>query len=389
MGCCEKKKPEPLLNKNEKIKTKGNPIDNTEDQNEQALTVKVTYNDFIPLKLLGRGSFGEVLLVKLKATEKIYAMKILEKKLLKIKKQQSHTKTERDLMVKINSPFIVNIKSAFQDETNLYLVSEFMQGGDMFFHMHDGQIVTFDVKKTKFYIVELVLALESLHKNNMVYRDLKPENILLDNKGHIKLTDFGLSKILEDEKDKAFTICGTPQYLAPEVLLKQGYDKSIDWWSLGCIMYEMLIGKLPFPIKREVKMSLKLYEKKITFPKNTDKDAEDLIKKLLVVNPKARLGYGPNGCDNVKNHPFFNGVDWDLAYEKKLDPPFVPKLKGEMDLRYFDSIFTDEPIGGTKRKNTNTRDRERELSNEYNGFTYVAESVSKELNNLIKDDDPE
>ena len=292
-------------------------------------------------------------------------------------------------MVKINSPFIVNIKSAFQDETNLYLVSEFMQGGDMFFHMHDGQIVTFDVKKTKFYIVELVLALESLHKNNMVYRDLKPENILLDNKGHIKLTDFGLSKILEDEKDKAFTICGTPQYLAPEVLLKQGYDKSIDWWSLGCIMYEMLIGKLPFPIKREVKMSLKLYEKKITFPKNTDKDAEDLIKKLLVVNPKARLGYGPNGCDNVKNHPFFNGVDWDLAYEKKLDPPFVPKLKGEMDLRYFDSIFTDEPIGGTKRKNTNTRDRERELSNEYNGFTYVAESVSKELNNLIKDDDPE
>ena len=390
MGCCEKKKPEPLLDKNEKIKTKENFIDNNEeqnDQNEQALTVKVTYNDFIPLKLLGRGSFGEVLLVKLKATGKIYAMKILEKKLLKIKKQQSHTKTERDLMVKINSPFIVNIKSAFQDETNLYLVSEFMPGGDMFFHMHDGQIVTFDVQKTKFYILELVLALESLHKNNMVYRDLKPENILLDDKGHIKLTDFGLSKILEDEKDKAFTICGTPQYLAPEVLLKQGYDKTIDWWSLGCIMYEMLVGKLPFPYRRDTKMSLKIYDKKIIFPKNIDKDAEDLIKKLLVVNPKERLGYGPNGCDDVKNHPFFNGVDWDLAYEKKLPPPFVPKLKGEMDLRYFDSIFTDEPIGGEKRKNT--RDRERELSNEYNGFTYMAESVSKELNNLIKDDDPE
>ena len=389
MGCCEKKKPEPLLNKNEKIKAKvNNTVGNTEDQNEQALTVKVTYNDFLPLKLLGRGSFGEVLLVKLKATNKIYAMKILEKKILKLKKQQSHTKTERDLMVKINSPFIVNIKSAFQDETNLYLVSEFMQGGDMFFHMHEGQIVTFDTKKTKFYIIELVLALESLHKNNMVYRDLKPENILLDNKGHIKLTDFGLSKILEDENDKAFTICGTPQYLAPEVLLKQGYDKNVDWWSLGCIMFEMLVGKLPFPIKRDVKMSLKIYEKKIAFPNNIDKDAEDLIKKLLVINPKKRLGYGPNGSDDIKNHPFFKGVDWNLAYEKKIDPPFVPKLKNEMDLSYFDNFFTDEPIGSSKRKNTN-RDRERELSNDYNGFTYVAESVSKELKNLITDDEPE
>ena len=237
MGCCQKKKAEPLLlikteNITEEIKDTNEPKeDNNEEQNDQTLKVKVTYNDFKPLKLLGRGSFGEVLLVRLKATNKIYAMKILEKKLLKIKKQQNHTKTERDLMVRINCPFIVNIKSAFQDETNLYLVSEFMQGGDMFFHLHDGGIVTFSTEKTRFYIIELILALEFLHKNNMVYRDLKPENILLDAKGHVKITDFGLSKILEDEDDKAYTICGTPQYLAPEVLLRQGYDKMIDWWS--------------------------------------------------------------------------------------------------------------------------------------------------------------
>ena len=403
MGCCEKKKPEGMLpnnkkdkheiltvvKKNEDIDEEDNIDNDNTEETEQALNIKVSYSDFQPLKLLGRGSFGEVLLVRLKATNKVYAMKILDKKVLKMKKQQNHTKTERDLMVKINSPFIVNIKTAFQDEANLYLVSEFMQGGDMFFHMHDGQIVIFNNEKTRFYIMELVLALESLHKNNMVYRDLKPENILLDSKGHVKLTDFGLSKILEDEKDKAFTLCGTPQYLAPEVLLRQGYDKAVDWWSLGCVMYEMLMGRLPFAIKRGMKLSMRIYERKMDFSKRITDSAKDLVQKLLVINPKHRLGSGPNGTENVKNHPFFDGVDWDLAMKKQLKPPFIPKLKSDTDLRYFDIMFTDEKIGGPKRKNTN-RDRDREPSNEYNGFTYMAESVTKELSNLAKDDpDPE
>ena len=407
MGCCPKKKPENIDNtnytndKSEVLNVTENTDTNTssnkneiniiesnnEEENEHPLNIKLTYNDFQPIKLLGRGSFGEVILVRLKSTKKVYAMKILDKKILKMKKQQNHTKTERDLMVKINSPFIVNIKSAFQDDTNLYLVSEFMQGGDMFFHMHDGQIVIFSHDKTRFYILELVLALESLHKNNMVYRDLKPENILLDSKGHVKLTDFGLSKILEDEDDKAFTLCGTPQYLAPEVLLKQGYDKMVDWWSLGCVMYEMLMGRLPFAIKRGM-INLKIYEKKVDYPRKISNEARDLIEKFLVVNPTERLGYGPNGTDDIKNHPFFNGVDWDLAIQKKYKPPFIPKLKNDVDLRYFDNCFTDEPIGGPKRRIT-IRDRDREPSNEYKGFTYMAESVSKELNNLAKGDDAE
>ena len=407
MGCCPKKKPENIDNtnytndKSEVLNVTENTDTNTssnkneiniiesnnEEENEHPLNIKLTYNDFQPIKLLGRGSFGEVILVRLKSTKKVYAMKILDKKILKMKKQQNHTKTERDLMVKINSPFIVNIKSAFQDDTNLYLVSEFMQGGDMFFHMHDGQIVIFSHDKTRFYILELVLALESLHKNNMVYRDLKPENILLDSKGHVKLTDFGLSKILEDEDDKAFTLCGTPQYLAPEVLLKKGYDKMVDWWSLGCVMYEMLMGRLPFAIKRGM-INLKIYEKKVDYPRKISNEARDLIEKFLVVNPTERLGYGPNGTDDIKNHPFFNGVDWDLAIQKKYKPPFIPKLKNDVDLRYFDNCFTDEPIGGPKRRIT-IRDRDREPSNEYKGFTYMAESVSKELNNLAKSDDAE
>ena len=398
MGCCQKKKNNQLLegdmegNKHEILavderdsKTDEN-LNNDGDIDDQALNVKVTYNDFEPIKLLGRGSFGEVLLVRLKANKKVYAMKILSKSMLKVKKQEFHTKTERDLMVKINCPFIVNIKSAFQDSTKLYMVSEFMQGGDMFFHMHDGQIVIFNNEKTKFYILELVLAIEFLHKKNMIYRDLKPENILLDEKGHVKLTDFGLSKILDEDNEKTFTICGTPQYLAPEVLLKKGYDKAVDWWSLGCVMYEMLSGRLPFCIKRGMKLSQKIYEKGVEYPKNLTKEAQDLIQKLLVVDPQKRLGQGPNGSDEIKKHPFFKGVNWDDAWKKKIKPPFIPKLKNDTDLRYFDTMFTDEPINGPQRKNTN-RDRDREPSNDYNGFTYMAGSVSKELKTLANNNE--
>ena len=398
MGCCQKKKSDQLLekipkgNKDEVLdvrdsETKIDNIqneDNNTESDSQPLNIKVTYEDFEPLKLLGRGSFGEVLLVRLKANKKVYAMKILNKKILKIKKQQTHTKTERDLMVKINCPFIVTIKSAFQDISKLYIVSEFMQGGDMFFHLHDGKIVIFNNDKTRFYIIELVLALEALHKNNMVYRDLKPENILLDGKGHVKLTDFGLSKILEDEDEKAFTVCGTPQYLAPEIIQKKGYDKAVDWWSLGCVMYEMLVGKIPFPYKRGTKLSIKNYEQKINYPQNMNKNAKDLIQKLLILNPIERLGSGPNGSEDVKNHDYFKGINWDDAWNKKIKPPFIPKLKNDTDLRYFDNMFTDEDIHDPQRKNT-VRDRDREPSNEYTGFTYVTNSVSKELKNLAKD----
>ena len=393
MGCCQKKKNNQLLEGNMEgnnheilevderdTKTDEN-LNNNGDNDDQALNVKVTYNDFEPLKLLGRGSFGEVLLVRLKANKKVYAMKILSKTMLKLKKQEFHTKTERNLMVQINCPFIVNIKSAFQDSQKLYMVSEFMQGGDMFFHMHDGQIVIFNNEKTKFYIIELVLAIEFLHKKNMIYRDLKPENILLDEKGHVKLTDFGLSKILDEDNEKTFTICGTPQYLAPEVLLKKGYDKAVDWWSLGCVMYEMLSGRLPFCIKRGMKLSQIIYEKGVEYPKSLTKEAIDLIQKLLVIDPKKRLGQGPNGSDEIKNHSFFKGVNWEDAWKKKIKPPFIPKLKNDTDLRYFDTMFTDESLNGPQRKNTN-RDRDREASNDYNGFTYTAGSVSKELSTL-------
>jgi len=400
MGCCLKKKREKILE--QLINTDNLQLENTPQKSThinynnytktndtsalddfQNAILKLSYADFEPLKLLGRGSFGEVLLVRLKANKKLYAMKILDKNMLKQRHQEIHTKTERDLMVKINCPFIVNIKSAFQDATKLYIVSEFLQGGDLFFHLHDKRYTVFPEAKAKFYIMELVVALDFLHKNNMVYRDLKPENILLDSQGHIKLTDFGLSKIFEKEDDKAFTVCGTPQYLAPEILLRKGYDKSVDWWSLGCVLYEMLYSRLPFKFKKGQKISLSMYKEKIPFDNKISEEAQDLIQNLLIFEPNLRLGSGADGGEKIKSHKFFKDINWQDVWDRKLEPPFVPKLKNEQDLKYFDSSFTDESVGSLLGKNSL---KERGFSNEYNGFSYLAPSVGKELNEFANDD---
>ena len=349
-------------------------------QEDNPLGIKLSFHDFEKLKVLGKGSFGEVLLVKLKANNKYYAMKILIKKQVKLRHQEVHTRAERDLMVRINCPFIVNIKFAFQDNLKLYIITEFMQGGEMFFHLHKEK--RFSNDKTRFYVIEMVLAIEFLHKNKMLYRDLKPENIMVDASGHIKLTDFGLSKMVKKHKDKAFTICGTPQYLAPEILSDDGYDGSVDWWSLGCVMYEMLVGKAPFRIPKGSYLSADLYKKKITLPEFVTSEAKDLISQLLVPNPKKRLGYGLDGAKKIKEHPYFDGINWEDAWNRKLQPPFVPQLRGETDLQYFDKMFTDEKIEGSKVSEVPSSI----ANSEYKGFTFVTDSVSNELMEMKKTD---
>ena len=394
MGCCHKRKTEklfqelinpqsPCLNDNSNNTISINAGNAQGDFDFQNSIFKLSYSNFEPLKLIGRGSFGQVLLVRLKANKKLYAMKILDKKTLKQGKQQIHTKTERDLMVKINCPFIVNIKSAFQDETNLYIVSEFLQGGDLFFHLHEKRNVVFPEEKAKFYVIELVVALDFLHKNNMVYRDLKPENILLDSQGHVKLTDFGLSKIFENENDKAYTVCGTPQYLAPEILLRKGYDKAVDWWSLGCVMYEMIYGKLPFKFKYDTQPNLNIYKKKVMYPSWMEENAKDLIINLLTIEPDKRLGSGKNGEENIKRHPFFSDVDWDKALNKKLKPPFVPKIEDETDIKYFEKSLAESPIFSDSSSELMFKAEENEEEEEYDGFTFVAKSY-KELKDMEK-----
>ena len=373
MGCCPKKKTQQLL-------IDKNNTQNNEDKSELS-TIKLSYLDFDPLYLIGTGSLGKVILVRYKKNKNIYAMKELSKSKIKINKQEENSKSERDLMIELTSPFILNIKFAFQDETKLYIVSEFLQGGDMFYHMHHSTI-NFTESTVKFYIIELILAIEFLHENNVIYRDLKPENILMNSEGHIKISDFGLSKKLENQKDKAYTLCGTLQYLAPEILKNKGYDKSVDWWSLGCIYYEMLTGNLPFKTNGN-KINLDVFEEKIDFDENMNPLLINLISQLLNVNPKKRLGYGAQDAKKIKEHQYFNDVDWNKYLNKEIEPPFVPKLEGELDLRYFDKCFTDEPVN-SNRTTINSRSN---ATSEYNGFTYMTHSIAKEITDCAKNDE--
>jgi serine/threonine protein kinase len=205
---------------------------------------KLTLDDFELLCVIGRGSFGKVLQVKKKDNGKIYAMKILNKKHLIARKQVVHTKTERKVLQSITHPFIVNLIYAFQTEAKLYMVLEFFNGGELFFHLkNQGR---FNDERASFYAAQVVLAFEHLHKRNIIYRDLKPENVLLDDQGYIKITDFGLSKEMSSPTELTHTFCGTPEYLAPEVIVGNGYGQPIDWWSLGALMYEMLTGLVKF-----------------------------------------------------------------------------------------------------------------------------------------------
>ena len=371
---CPKKKHEEPLVPSEKI---------PEPENNHS---KISENDFTKIKLIGKGSYGNVFLVRYNKNNMIYAMKVYKKSDLREKNQENNTKSERNLLTQINFPFIVEVKFAFQTDSKLFLVQEFIQGGDLFFHIHSGQ--KFSTQKTKFYLVEIILAIDFLHKNNMIYRDLKPENILIDSKGHIKLTDFGLSKIVTNIEEKSFTICGTLQYIAPEIISGEGYNESVDWWSLGIIMYEMLTGKLPFKFNfdnQEEQNDLNIYDKKIKFPSWIEENAKDLINKLLNKDPEKRIGSGKEGAENIKKHPFFSDIDWNKALNKELRPPFIPKIENETDIKYFEKSLVESPVFSDSSLQLVYNTEENEDEDDYDGFTFVATSY-KELKDMGKDE---
>ena len=336
---------------------------------------KITLDDFQTVKVLGTGAFGKVSLVYNEELKKYFAMKALKKEYIKNFQQTKHTKDERKILEKVDYPFISKLYYAFQTKKSLYMITEFMAGGEMFHHLHDcGH---FDENRTRFYIAELVLAIDHLHKHNILYRDLKPENILLDEIGHIKLTDFGLSKIMNNiEKDKTYTVCGTPIYVAPEVLTGQGYDKLVDWWSLGVLLYEFLAGYSPY---REAKnhVDIKIYKKKLKQDPLISDTAFDLITKLC--QPHVRLRLGKNVKD-IKNHKFFESIDWVKLEKKEITPPFKPKIRYQGDVRNFDKMFTDMPIGstfGTKEQILNPSSTIKNTKNTYIDFTYIGDKIKK------------
>uniref|UniRef100_A0AAQ4RTT2 non-specific serine/threonine protein kinase n=1 Tax=Gasterosteus aculeatus aculeatus TaxID=481459 RepID=A0AAQ4RTT2_GASAC len=283
-------------------------------------------------KVLGQGSFGKVFLVR-KVTGpdagQLYAMKVLKKATLKVR-DRVRTKMERDILVEVNHPFIVKLHYAFQTEGKLYLILDFLRGGDLFTRL--SKEVMFTEEDVKFYLAELALALDHLHGLGIIYRDLKPENILLDEEGHIKLTDFGLSKESIDHENKAYSFCGTVEYMAPEVVNRRGHTHSADWWSYGVLMFEMLTGTLPFQGKdRKETMTMIL---------NSELRSSESPEEPFKRNPSNRLGAGPDGVEEIKRHPFFSTIDWNKLFRREIPPPFKPASGRPDDTFYFDPEFT-------------------------------------------------
>ena len=303
---------------------------------------KVTLNDFKILKVLGRGTFGKVCLVQYKLTNKKYAMKIMKKNIILEHDQVSHTLLEKNILQNLNYQFLVGMDFCFQTQERIYFVMNFIRGGELFNHLRNCKF--FPEETAKFYSAIIGLSLEYLHTHGIAYRDIKPDNILIDDDGYLKLVDFGMAKMLKD-KEKAFSLCGTPEYFAPEIITREGHNKNADWWSYGILLYEMLYGISPFYSKNTEKMFELITKSEIKFPKKIEvsENAKDLISKLLIKNQDLRLG-SIDGFEDIKKHSFFKGFDFKLLEEKKLEAPYIPTLKGSMDVTNFDSKYTSEEV---------------------------------------------
>ncbi|XP_042189510.1 ribosomal protein S6 kinase alpha-2 isoform X2 [Callorhinchus milii] len=334
---------------------------------------KADPSQFELLKVLGQGSYGKVFLVKkIKGSDagQLYAMKVLKKATLKVR-DRVRSKMERDILAEVNHPFIVKLHYAFQTEGKLYLILDFLRGGDLFTRL--SKEVMFTEEDVKFYLAELALALDHLHGLGIIYRDLKPENVLLDEDGHIKITDFGLSKEAVDQDKRAYSFCGTIEYMAPEVVNRRGHAQSADWWSFGVLMFEMLTGSLPFQGKDRKETMALILKAKLGMPQFLSPEAQSLLRALFKRNPSNRLGAGPDGVEEIKRHHFFGTIDWNKLYRKEIKPPFKPAVGRPEDTFHFDPEFTsrtptDSP-GLPPSANTHQL---------FRGFSFVATNLGQD-----------
>lgn len=337
----------------------------------------LTIEQFDLLKVIGKGSFGKVMQVRKKDTQRIYALKTIRKANIASRPGEiTHILAERTVLALVNNPFIVPLKFSFQTPDKLYLVMSFVNGGELFYHLQrEGK---FDEHRSRFYASELLCALEHLHGFNVVYRDLKPENILLDYTGHIALCDFGLCKLNMSETEKTNTFCGTPEYIAPELLESQGYTKTVDWWTLGVLLYEMMTGLPPFYDENVNVMYQRILSDPLMFPPDMSHDAKSIMVGLLQRDPSRRLGAG--GADEIKRHPFFSKhIDWHRLLAKKIQPPFKPSVESVLDVANFDAEFTGEKPQDSHVDETPLSET---MQDQFRGFTYnpgnehLSESIS-------------
>lgn len=295
----------------------------------------MSMDQFRIISVIGRGFYGKVMLCQRIGTTELYAIKSVQKKRLQESGKSESIITERNIMMKANHPFIVNLCFAFQTPSKFYLGLEYAAGGELFYHMDRLGVIQID--DARLYIAEIGLALDYLHSIGVVYRDLKPENVLLDANGHIKLTDFGLSKAIYEIGSRTSTFCGTSEYLAPEVVMQLPYSYPVDIWSLGILAYEMIFGTTPFYDDNRSKLFSNILGAKPYFPEELDNRVSSFIGKLLTKKASERPTF-----EEMKSHPFFEGFDWERIMRREYRPNFIPYTKDPLRPTNFDPEFTTE-----------------------------------------------
>lgn len=363
-----------IQNRSNNIKTNGNQIGNYDGfDSDDSEDDQYRLNDFELLGVVGRGSYAKVLMVELKKTKRIYAMKVIKKEMFvnSYDEDIDWVQTEKHVFeTASNFPFLVGLHSCFQNKSRLFFVIDFVRGGDLMYHMQMRRRL--QEHEARFYAAEISLALDYLHTRGIIYRDLKLDNVLLDHEGHIKLTDYGMCKEGMKKGEKTSTFCGTPNYISPELLRREEYDYSVDWWALGVLLYEMLAGKSPYdtaPNDGEDQLFQIILEKTIRIPRDLSVSAIKILKEFLRKNPTERLGCNPTkGFSEIKNHDFFACIDWEKLLRKEIDPPYKPILESERDLKNFDPHFTNESVAFTPDDNNVLSQIDQ---SEFYGFSYV------------------
>ncbi|CAJ1812290.1 unnamed protein product [Sphenostylis stenocarpa] len=327
---------------------------------------RVSIEDFEVLKVVGQGAFAKVYQVRKKGTSEIYAMKVMRKDKIMEKNHAEYMKAERDIWTKIEHPYVVQLRYSFQTKYRLYLVLDFVNGGHLFFQLYHQGLFREDL--ARIYTAEIVSAVAHLHSNGIMHRDLKPENILLDADGHVMLTDFGLAKQFE-ESTRSNSMCGTLEYMAPEIILGKGHDKAADWWSVGVLLFEMLTGKPPFCGGSRDKIQQKIVKDKMKLPAFLSSEAHSLLKALLQKEPTKRLGSGARGVEEIKGHKWFKPINWRKLEVREIQPSFRPEVAGSHCVANFEKRWTDMPVVDSPAASPNG-------GNPFKDFSYVRPAAS-------------